>query len=460
MKDLKAITTTGTDAMLSETVVATWRENLRGELLCPDDVGYDEARSLWNARFDKRPALIVRCADAADVIQSVNFARTHGIPVAVRGGGHNVAGNGACDGGLLLDMSRMKNVQVDPLNCIAHAEPGLTWGEFDRATQAHGLATTGGICSQAGIAGVTLGGGFGWLMRKYGLALDNLLSLDIVCADGELRTASATENADLFFGVRGTHSNLGIVTSLQYQLYPVGPTVLAGMVLHPLAKGKEVLRFYRDYTSQAPEDLSAWAALLCAPDGSPMVAILACYIGKQGDNFVRPLKEYGPPLMDMIQPMSYINAQSLVDESFPKGRHNYWKSQLLRELSDDVIDVLVEGFQVAASPYTSILIEQLGGAMSRVSRAHTAFPHRDAAYDVVIMPMWTEVAESAHHMQWANELWDALEPSSSGDVYVNYLSNEGEARIKAAYGNNYEQLVALKHKYDPMNLFCFNQNIK
>ncbi len=460
MEDLKAITTTSADAVLNETVVGELRESLRGELLCPNEAGYDDARSLWNAMFDKRPALIVRCAEASDIISAVNFARTHSIPIAVRGGGHNVSGSGACEGGLMLDMTRMKSVRVDAASRTARAEPGLTWGEFDRETQAFGLATTGGICSEAGIAGVTLGGGFGWLMRKHGLALDNLISVDVVSADGQLRTASATENADLFFGVRGTHSNLGIVTSLEYRLHPVGPTVLAGMVLHPLEKGKEVLRFYREYTSQAPDEMSAWGALLSAPDGIPMVAILACYIGEQGEEVVRPLKEFGPPMMDMIQPMPYVKAQSLIDESFPKGRQNYWKSHLLNELSDAAIDALVEGFSRVASPYSSVLIEHLGGAMSRVGKDETTFGHRDASYDVVIMPMWSDPVESAQHIQWADELWRATQPSSSGGVYVNYLSNEGEERIKAAYGTSYERLVVLKSKYDPMNLFCYNQNIK
>lgn len=461
MADLNVTTTTGTTAVLKEAVVTALQARLRGELLRADNEGYDEARRLWNALFDKRPALIVRCAEASDVIHAVNFARTHQLPVAVRGGGHNVAGHGACEGGLMLDMSRMKQVQVDPATRTARAEPGLTWGEFDRATQEFGLATTGGVCSQAGIAGVTLGGGFGWLMRKHGLALDNLLSLDIVTADGQLRTASATENADLFFGVRGTHSNFGIVTALEYQLHPVGPLVLAGMVLHPLAKGREVLQFFRAYTSQAPEEMSAWAALLSSPDGQPMVAILACYIGpiEVGEEVVRPLKEFGAPVMDVIQPMPYVAAQSLIDESFPKGRYNYWKSHLLRELSDDAIDALVERFAHVASPYSSVLIEQLGGAMSRVGRADTAFSHRDAAYDVVIMPMWTDPAESAQHIGWADELWQAVQPASSGGVYVNYLGHEGEARIKAAYGTNYERLEALKNQYDPLNLFRFNQNI-
>ncbi len=246
MADLKVITTTGADTVLKETVVEELRGSLRGELLCPNDAEYNEARSIWNAMFDKRPALIVSCAGVSDIISAVNFARTNNIPVAVRGGGHNVAGSGACDGGFMLDMSRMKSVRVDPVSRTARAEPGLTWGEFDRETQAFGLATTGGICSETGIAGVTLGGGFGWLMRKHGLALDNLVSVDVVSADRQLRTASATENADLFFGVRGTHSNFGVVTSLEYRLHPVGPTVLAGMVLHPLEKAREVLRFYRE----------------------------------------------------------------------------------------------------------------------------------------------------------------------------------------------------------------------
>lgn len=462
MADLKAITITGADAVLKEAVVAELRESLRGELLCPSNEGYNEARSLWNAMFDKRPALIVRCTGVSDIISSVNFARTNSLPVAVRGGGHNVAGSGACEGGLMLDMSRMKSVRVDTVNRTARAEPGLTWGEFDRETQAFGLATTGGICSETGIAGVTLGGGFGWLMRKHGLSLDNLLSVDVVSADGQLRTASATENSDLFFGVRGAHSNLGVVTSLEYRLHPVGPIVLAGLVLHPLEKAKEVLKFYREYTSQAPDELSAWAGLLTSPDGHPMVAILACYIGsiEAGEQVLRPLKEFGPPMADMIQPMPYLKAQSLMDESFPRGRYNYWKSNLLRELSDDAIDTLVEGFSGVTSPYSSVLIEQLGGAVSRVGKDETAFNHRAAPFDLVIMPMWSDPAESAQHIHWADALWSAMQPFSSGGVYVNYLSNEGEERVKAAYGTNYERLVTLKNKYDPLNLFRLNQNIR
>jgi FAD/FMN-containing dehydrogenase len=454
MVTVSASTTTGM-------VVTELRASVRGDVLLPDAAGYDESRALWNALHDRRPAVIVRCAGVADVIASVTFARTQGIAVAVRGGGHNVAGTGSCDGGLMLDLSRLKGIRVDPGARTARAEPGLTWGEFDHGTQAFGLATTGGICSEAGIAGVTLGGGFGWLMRKHGLALDNLLSIDIVTADGQLRTASPNDNADLFFAVRGTHSNFGVVTSLEYRLHPVGPTVLAGMVLHPLERAKDVLRFYREYTRGAPEEMSAWAALLTSPDGHPMVAILACFVGpvETGETVMGPLREFGPPVADMIQSMPYVQAQSLIDEAFPAGRCSYWKSSLLSDLSDEAIDTLISGFREVASPYSSVLVEQLGGAMSRVSAQETAFRHRDVPFDLVIMPMWSDPAESERHIGWADALWQAMQPFSSGGVYVNYLGHEGEDRIKAAYGSNYERLARLKRAYDPSNLFRFNQNI-
>jgi FAD/FMN-containing dehydrogenase len=447
---------------VSEAAVQELKKQLRGELLRPGDEGYDAARKVWNGMVDKRPAFIVRCAGAADVMGSVNFARTNNLSVSVRSGGHNVAGSAVCDSGVMLDMSRMKGIRVDPVSRMAQADPGLTWGELDRETQTFGLATTGGICSETGIAGVTLGGGYGWLMRKYGLALDNLASVDVVTADGQLRKASSSENADLFFGVRGAQSNFGVVTSLEYRLHPVGPTVLAGMVLHPLEKAKDALKFYREYNAKTPEEMSAWAALLTSPDGHPMLAILACYIGpsEAAEKVVRPLKESGPPVADMIQPMPYVKSQSLVDGSFPRGRYNYWKSTLLKELSDDVIERLVEGFRGVTSPYSSILVEQLGGAMSRVRKDETAFSHRTSPYDLVIMPMWSDPAESEKHIRWADELWRAMQPFSSGGVYVNYLGNEGEERVKAAYGTNYTRLVSMKNKYDPTNLFRFNQNIR
>ncbi len=462
MENLNAKTTSGAVVCLASAAVQAFRASLRGELRCPGDNGYDESRAVWNAMFDKRPALIVRCAGVSDVMRAVDFSRTHRLPVAVRGGGHNVAGKGACDGGMMLDMSLLKSVRVQPEARTVRADAGLIWRELDLETQAFGLSAPGGTCSGTGITGVTLGGGVGWLMRKHGLAVDNLFSADIVTSDGRLRTASATENPDLFFGLRGTHSNFGVVTSLEYRLHPVGPMVLAGMVLHPLDNAREVLRFYRDYTSQAPDELSAWIVLQTWSDGQPMLGIVACYIGPidEGEQVVRPLREFGSPVLDTLQTMPYVNAQQMMDEGGQTGMQNDFRSNLLGALSDAAIDTLIEGFRGVTSPYSAVLIEQLGGAVSRVSEDETAFPHRAAPYDLVITPMWADPAESDTHMRWADELWQAMQPFTNGAVYVNYLSNEGETRIKAAYGSNYERLVALKNKYDPLNLFCCNQNIK
>ena len=444
------------------TAVDDLRGKLKGPLLREGDAEYDATRAVWNARIDRRPALIARCTGVSDVMQAVSFARSHTLPISVRGGGHNIAGDAVCDRGLMLDLSLMKGVRVDPAARTVWAQAGVTQGEFDHETQAFGLATTGGICSATGIAGVTLGGGFGWLMRKYGLALDNLLSLEMVTADGQLRKVSPTENAELFSCVRGAHSNFGVVTGLEYRLHSVGPTVLAGMVVHPLDKGKEALRFYRDYTSKAPEEMGAWAGLMTSPDGHLIVAILACYVGTldAAHEVVAPLKEFGPPVADMIQPMPYVKAQSMIDEGFPKGRLNYWKSSLLNGLSDATIDALVDGFESVGSPYSSVLIEHLGGAVARVDPETTAFGMRDAAYDCVIMPAWTELAESDTHIAWADALWQAIQPDSTGAVYVNYLGDEGEARVRAAYGANHARLATIKAKYDPTNLFCVNQNIQ
>jgi FAD/FMN-containing dehydrogenase len=412
--------------------------------------------------IDRRPALIVRCADIPDVVSSVDFARSHALPISVHGGGHNIAGSAVCDNGLMLDLSVLKEIRVDAEARTAWVQPGVTWGEFDRKTQAFGLATTGGICSETGIAGVTLGGGFGWLMRKHGLSLDNLLSLEMVTADGQVRKVSPAENAELFSCVRGAHSNFGVVTGLEFQLHSVGPEVLAGMVMHPLERGKEVLKFYRDYTSNAPDEMSAWAAIMTSPDGQAVIAILACYVGAidAAQEVVAPLKEFGQPIADMIQPMPYVNAQSMCDEAFPKGRLNYWKSNFLNGLSDGTIDALVEGYKDAGSPFSSIMIEHLGGAMARVGTEETAFSTRDAPYECVVMAAWDEPSESDGHIAWADRLWHATGPDATGAGYLNYLGNEGEERVRAAYGTNYDRLAKLKAKYDPNNLFCVNQNIK
>jgi FAD/FMN-containing dehydrogenase len=445
---------------VDQAAIQALQKQVRGELLRPSDGGYDAARRVWNGMVNKRPAFIVRCAGAADVIDSVNFARTINLPISVRGGGHNVAGSAVCDGGIMLDLSRMKSIRVDSVSRTARAEPGVTWAEFDHETQAFGLATTGGTCSQTGIAGVTLGGGEGWLMRKYGLTMDNLRSVDLVTADGKLRKANASENTDLFFGVRGAQSNFGVATSLEYRLHPVS-TVLAGAVLHPLERAKEALKLFSEFNRGAPEEMSAMAFLMTSSDGRPVVVIAVCYIGsvEQGEKVVRPLKKFGPPMADMIQPMSYLKAQSM-GRTYPPGRLNYWKSNMLREFSEDTIDRLVESFRRVTSRDSSVLVIQLGGAVKRLGKDGTAVNHRGSPYNLVIMSEWSDSSESEKHTRWTDELWNAMQPFASGGVYVNNLGNEGEERIKAAYGTNYERLVSLKNKYDPTNLFRFNQNIR
>ena len=452
------------DPALGEETVAAFKATLRGTLLRAGDTGYDEARTLWNAMIDKHPALIVRCAGVADVISAVNFARTHDLLVAVRGGGHNVAGNAVCDGGLMIDLSPMKSVRVDPIRRTARAEGGITWGEFDHETQAFGLATTGGVIPTTGIAGLTLGGGIGWLMGKYGLSCDNLLSVDLVTADGKLLHASASENADLFWGVRGGGGNFGVVTSFEYQLHAVGQ-ILGGMVIHPLEKAPEVLRFFQEFTRTAPDALIAFASLLNAPDGAPVVALIACYNGPlaEGEKVLQPLRAFGPPLVDQIGPMAYTALQHMLVEGFPPGQQNYWKSNFLRDLSDDTIAVIVEGFKRAPAPTSAVAIEYIGGAVSRVSDDATAFNHRRSPYNLLIVGIWPKPADNAANIRWVREFWDAAQPFSSGGVYVNYLgqtADEGAERIKEAYGvTKYERLLTLKKKYDPTNLFRLNQNI-
>ncbi len=452
--------------MIPEAALSEFHTSLRGPLLLPDQPGYDEARKVWNGMVDKRPALIARCAGAGDVIHSVNFAHANNLLVAVRGGGHNIAGNAVCDGGLMIDLSRMKGVRVDPARRTARAEPGLTWGEFDRETQAFGLATTGGQISTTGIAGLTLGGGWGYLARRYGLTCDNLLSVDLVTANGQLLTASATENADLFWGVRGGGGNFGVVTSFEYQLHPVG-RVLAGIVAYSFQKAKEVLKLFRELTSAAPDELASGLVLISLPDGTPVAGIVLCYSGPlaEGERVLKPLRAFGPPLMDQIGPIPYTAAQQLIDAFYPAGLHSYWKSSFLREISDEAIDTMVAYCAKRPSPMCHGLIEhQLGGAVSRADREATAFAHRDVEYCFTALGVCSDPAEAEKCARWAREFWEAMQPCSTGGVYVNYLgreAEEGAERIKAAYGpEKYARLVALKNKYDPANLFRLNQNIK
>jgi FAD/FMN-containing dehydrogenase len=466
MGELRVTMNTGAEAVLGEAVVEALRASLRGQLLRAGKDGYDAARKIWNGMIDKRPALIARCAGAADVINCVNFAGTNNLVVAVRGGGHNVAGNAVCDGGIMIDLSPMKSVRVDPVRRTAHAEPGVTWGEFDHETQAFGLATTGGQVSTTGIAGFTLGGGWGWLGRKYGLACDNLLSVDIVTADGKFLTASATGNEDLFWGVRGGGGNFGVVTSFEYQLHPVGP-VLGGIVAYPFEMAKEVLKRYRDFTRAAPDELASNAVLITMPDGTRVAGISVCYCGPiaEGERILRPLREFGPPLMDQLGPTSYAAVQKMVDAFYPPGIQDYWKASFLHEISDEAIDAMVAYCANRPSPICHGGLEyQLGGAVGRVDPGATAFNHRGSQYSFMSIGMCTDPAEAERCIQWAREFWEAMQPFSTGGVYVNYLGrevDEGADRIKAAYGTEkYQRLTALKDKYDPTNLFRLNQNVK
>lgn len=435
---------------------------LRGYLIRPETASYDTARRVHNAMIDKRPALIVRCAGVSDVVNAVNFARENDLLLAIRGGGHNVAGTAVCDGGIVIDLSELKGIRVDPGQRTVRAEAGVTWGQLDHEAQSFGLGTTGGAVSTTGIAGLTLGGGIGVLMRKHGLACDNLRSADVVTADGSLLTSSASENADLFWAIRGGGGNFGIATSLEFRVHPVG-TVLGGLVLHPLDRAKDLLAFYRDVTATAPDELTAYAALVTSPDGVPTSAIFVCYAGPiaAGEAVLRPVREFGPPMADLISPMPYAAIQKTFDPTSPAGLLNYWKSSFLRELSPRVIDAIVAAYASVPSPLTSVVIEHLGGAVSRVGESETAFSNRGAPYSLTAASLWRDAGQSDKNIKWTRRLWEALQPEAEAAAYTNYLGqDEGDERVRAAYGSNYQRLAALKKKYDPTNLFRTNQNIK
>ena len=462
MTDLRVVTTDGGDTILESAVVRKFADGLRGRLVQSGDGGYDQARTVWNGMIDRRPALIARCAGPADIIASVHFARDHGLLVSVKGGGHNITGNAVCEGALMIDLSPMKGVRVDPAGRTARAEAGLTWGEYNRETQAFGLASTGGVVSTTGIAGLTLGGGLGWLMGKHGLSCDNLISADLVTADGALVTASAERNSDLFWGLRGGGGNFGVVTSFEYQLHPVGP-VLAGMVIHPMARAKEVLRFYRDFCRGCPDEMLAAAALMTSHEGEPVAVIIASYIGDlaDGERAMAPLRKFGTPLADTIAPTSYVQLNTLFDAAVPYGGvQRYWKSSFLDELGDQLLDIMVARAAKMLSPMSMVLFFHMHGAAARVDRDATAFGLRRDQWDYDAISQWNDPAETDGHIQWTRDYWTAVEPFASGEVYVNHLDAEEATRIRAAYSGNYERLVALKNKYDPANLFRMNQNIR
>ncbi|HEV2742399.1 MAG TPA: FAD-binding oxidoreductase [Rubrobacter sp.] len=434
---------------------------LRGELLRPEEDGYDKARRVFNGMIDRRPAFIVRCAGTSDVMRGVNFARQHDLLLAVRSGGHNVAGKAVCDGGLMLDLSPMKGMRVDPARRTARAQAGLTLGDFDHETQAFRLATPLGVVSMTGIAGLTLGGGLGWLNGKHGLACDNLLSADVVTADGRLLTASEEENADLFWGIRGGCGNFGVVTSFEYRLHPVGP-VLGGGIRYSAAEARDALRFYHEFAASCPDELSTSASLGLDPDGNLVAGVSVCYCGEleEGERALRPLREFGSPLEDSIQPMAYTALQSAPDGGFPPDRQHYWKASFLKDLTDEAVEVLVRFVSEMPSPSSGVGLQQMHGAASRVDPAATAFPHRDEHYDLLILSQWADPSDSEANVRWTRELFDAMRPFFGEGVYVNNLGEEEADRVEEAYGGQYGRLVALNDKYDPTNLFRLNQNIR
>lgn len=456
---------------LDQVTIAQFRDALRGEVLGPEDSGYDCARRIWNGMIDRQPGLIARCRGVADVIHAVNFARSHELLVSVRGGGHNVAGYAVCDDGLMIDLSQLKGLHIDPVRRIARAEPGLTWGEFDHETQVLGLGLTGGVQSTTGIAGLTLGGGFGYLARKHGLTCDNLLSADLVTADGRLLTASPSENSDLFWGLRGGGGNFGIVTSFEFRLHEVA-LVLGGRMVYPLAQAPQVLRFYREWVRRAPDEMFTIAAFLTAPQaanvpehlhGTTVLSLIVCYSGapEEGERILQPLKRFQPPAVDTVAVTPYTAMQTILDAANPPGLSNYWKAEYLQALPDEALDTLIEWAARKPTPQSKILIAHLAGAISHVAPEASAYVHRQAPFLLDINATWTEPAYTERSVRWARDYWGAMQPYSAGGVYVNFLNDEGEERVQAAYApETYRRLVTLKNKYDPTNFFRLNQNIK
>jgi hypothetical protein len=437
------------------------RKTVRGAVLCPGQDGYEAARKVPNAMIDRRPAIIVQCLGAADVISCVRFAREHALLVSIRGGGHSIAGKAVCDGGLMIDLSCMKGIRVDQQHRTACAEPGLTLGEFDHETQAFGLATALGTVSKTGIAGLTLGGGFGHLSGKYGLACDNLIAADVVTADGNLLKANASENQDLFWAVRGGGGNFGIVTSFEYRLHEI-TTVLGGAVLYPATKAKEILPFYKEFAEASPDELVIQAGSMTM-NGVPVFLVGGCYCGSiaEGEKLLKPLRTFGSPIADIFAPVSYVQMQSMFDPFFPPGRQTYVKANFIRSLSDKAVDTLAEFAGTSPSMQTfGPWVEHWHGAATRVAVSDTAFPHRQYPYNFSVWSNWVSSSESEENIKWSRACWDAMRPFMAAGSYVNYLEDEGDPVARAAYGPNYDRLVVLKTKYDPTNFFRMNHNIK
>ena len=440
--------------------IKSFRSVFHGQVFEPADVGYNEARQIWNASVNKHPAVIARCSGVSDVIAAVNFGRANKLLTAIRGGGHNVGGRALCDDGLVIDISRMTSVFVDDASRRVRVQGGATLGDLDRETHVFGLAVPAGIVPKTGIGGLTLGGGVGWLIRKYGMSIDNLLSAQVVTADGKVLSASSSENDDLFWALRGGGGNFGVVTSFEFQAHPVA-TVLGGLLLYPRGMAIDVIRHFRDYMASAPDELTAYAALLHGPDGSPLVGVIPCYCGDvaEGERVLQPLRKFGGPIVDGIQAMPFPVMQSLLGPSFPDGNQNYWKSTLQRELSDDAIGAMVEHANRLRSPLSFVVLEYYGGAAGRVSSAGTAFPHRNLPWDILFLAQWTDPAQTNMHRDWARSGEEILRPFSANAHLLSALDVEAEDVINTAFGPNLQRLAAIKKKYDPTNFFRVNPNI-
>jgi FAD/FMN-containing dehydrogenase len=461
----------GATIVLSNDILTALRSELRGSLCLPDEAGYDEARTIWNAMIDRRPGAVVRCRGASDVIAAVRLARDNRLLVAVRGGGHNIAGNAVCEGGLLIDLSPMRSVHIDSKERTARVEPGVTLGEFDKEAQSFGLATPLGINSTTGVAGLTLGGGFGWLSRRFGLTADNLLSADVVTADGELRHVSAASDPDLFWAIRGGGGNFGVATSFELKLHPVGPELVSGLIVHPFARARELLDAYREVAAAAPDELTIWVVMRKAPPlpflstdvhGKEILAFAVCYSGARidADAALAPLRALGKALADVIGPQPYAAWQKAFDPLLTPGAFNYWKSHNFMALSDGLLDTVVDYVGTLPTAECEIFIGQIGGAINRVPADATAYPHRDVNFVMNVHTRWRERGDEEAAIGWTRELFAATAPHATGGVYVNFMPGDETDRLAGAYGSNYERLLALKAKYDPGNLFRLNQNLR
>ena len=455
---------------LPSTKVEELRRNISGQVVLPEDAAYDDARRIWNAMIDKRPALIVRCASTADVARAVNFARDSGLLLAVRGGGHNIAGNAVCDGGIVIDLSQMRAAKVDPGSRRITIEGGATLADLDAATQAHGLATPVGINSTTGVAGLTLGGGFGWLSRKHGMTIDNLESAEVVTAAGTVVRASASEHPDLFWALRGGSGNFGVVTRFEFRLHPIGPDVLSGLIVYPFSEAKPVLRQYREFAAKAPDELAVWTVLRRAPPlpflpekmhGKEMVALALCYAGDpvRGEALIAPLRKFGNPVGEHVGVQPYAAWQQAFDPLLTAGARNYWKSHNFSTLDDRLFDAVIEYIGKLPSSQCEIFFGAIGGATTRPAPDSAAYAHRDAQFVMNVHGRWDDAADDERCMRWARDFFNASAPFASGGVYVNFLTADEGDRVRGAYGPNYDRLAQVKRKYDPANLFRVNQNI-